>query len=80
MEEQTEYMLGYALTFALILLGVLVVCIPRPRKSRFLTPEQEAKEKRRNKKRSAQAKKKRAADKAKKQKAKADKAAKAKKR
>ena len=46
MYEQTEYFLAYALVFAFLILGMLVVCIPRPRKKEFLDPEQAAKEKR----------------------------------
>jgi hypothetical protein len=30
---QTEYGLAYALTFGLIFLGLLSICVPRPRKS-----------------------------------------------
>lgn len=38
---QTEYIAAYALTVALVLLGLLVVCIPRPRAKHFIEPEQE---------------------------------------
>lgn len=37
-EVQTEYGLAYSLTAALVLLGVLLVCIPRPRKKDFEDP------------------------------------------
>ena len=73
--EQTEYFLGYALTFAMILLGTLVVCIPRPRKAKFLTPDEERKQKQRDQKRKAQAKKQKTAKKSQKKKAKAAKKA-----
>ena len=46
MYEQQEYLLAYALVFAFLILGMLVVCIPRPRKKGFINPEQIAKEKR----------------------------------
>ena len=46
MYEQKEYLLAYALVFAFLILGMLVVCIPRPRKKGFITPEEAAKEKR----------------------------------
>lgn len=66
-----DYLLEYALTFGLLFLGLLLVCIPRPRKSRFLTPEQEADLKKRKKKQKASSAKKKAAEKAKKLKVKA---------
>ncbi len=56
--EQQEYFLGYALTFAMIFLGMLVVCIPRPRKHRFLTKQEEEKEKQRKARRKQQARRK----------------------
>jgi hypothetical protein len=46
MYEQQEYLLAYAMVFAFLILGMLVVCIPRPRKKGFVDPEQAAKEKR----------------------------------
>jgi hypothetical protein len=46
MYEQQEYLLAYALVFAFLILGMLVVCIPRPRKKGFVEPEEAAKEKR----------------------------------
>jgi hypothetical protein len=33
MYEQTEYALAYSLVAAVILLAILAVCIPRPRKA-----------------------------------------------
>ncbi len=46
MYEQTEYLLAYALVFAFLILGMLIVCIPRPRKKEFITAETAAKLKR----------------------------------
>lgn len=46
MYAQQEYLLAYALVFAFLILGMLVVCIPRPRKKGFVEPEEVAKEKR----------------------------------
>ena len=46
MYEQTEYLLAYAMVFAFLTLGMLVVCIPRPRKKGFVNPEEAAREKR----------------------------------
>ena len=66
MYEQTEYALAYGLTFACIVLGFLVVCIPRPRKVADLTPEEAAKEKKLKIKQKAKSKAKKAAAKAKK--------------
>ncbi len=48
MYDQTEYGLAYGLIFAFLLLGILVVCIPRPRKKGFIDPADAAKEKRLN--------------------------------
>ena len=56
MYEQTEYGLGYALIFAFLILGLLVVCIPRPRKKGFVDPAEAAKQKRMNQRQKAQAK------------------------
>ena len=66
MYEQTEYLLAYALTFACVILGFLIVCIPRPRKVADLSPEEVAKEKKQKAKQKAAAKLKKAAAKAKK--------------
>ena len=60
---QTEYTLGYALVTAFVLLGMLLVCVPRSRKKDFPNPkrdELEKKEKQKQKdkqKAGAQAKK-----------------------
>lgn len=50
-ELQTEYGLAYLLTAAFVLLGVLLVCIPRPRKADFEDPK-----KKKSKKKGAQKK------------------------
>lgn len=71
MAQQQEYALGYALAFGLVLLGMLAVCIPRPRKGKFLTEKEAEKENRINKKRKANAKKRRSNEKSKKKAAKA---------
>lgn len=39
--EQTEYLAAYALIVMMVLLGLLVVCIPRPRAKHFVEPEGE---------------------------------------
>ena len=59
MYNQSEYMMAYALVAACIVLGMLVVCVPRPRKSKYMTREQIAKEKTKkaNEKAKARAKK-----------------------
>jgi hypothetical protein len=46
MYEQTEYGLAYALVAAVLLLGILAVCIPRPR-NRNLEEEAKKRKKRR---------------------------------
>lgn len=68
MYEQTEYGLAYALIFAFLFLGMLVVCIPRPRKKGFVDPAEAAKEKRMNKRQKAQSKAKKKSEKARKKK------------
>lgn len=70
MYDQKEYFLGYSLVFAFLILGMLVVCIPRPRKSEYLTAEQEAKAKQKRLKEKKQAKSQKKAAKKKKLKAK----------
>ncbi|MEM9411496.1 MAG: hypothetical protein AAGA30_10305 [Planctomycetota bacterium] len=40
-QGQTEYMAAYALTIGLILLGLIAVCVPRPRVKHFVEPEEE---------------------------------------
>ena len=43
MYEQTEYVMAIALTAAFVVLGMLLVCVPRPRKSDFPDPVRDAK-------------------------------------
>ena len=45
MYNQTEYGLAYALVFGLLMLGLIVVCIPRPRKKELVDPNQKKKRK-----------------------------------
>jgi hypothetical protein len=71
MYPQTEYNLAYALVAAFVVLGMLVVCIPRPRKSAILSPEQIAKEKQLKARAKMKAKAQKDSDKAKKKKQKA---------
>ena len=59
--DQTEYGMGYLLVAAFIVLGLLAICVPRPRRSNFLDPEEEKKlkaEKARRKKKKKKKKKK----------------------
>jgi len=63
---QQEYTLAYSLTFAFLLLGMLVVCIPRPRKSKVMDPKEAAKEKKIRDRDKAKAKRKKIGDKKKK--------------
>ena len=39
--EQTEYLVAIALTIAMVLLGLVAVCVPRARKKHFVEPEEE---------------------------------------
>ncbi len=71
MYEQKEYYLAYGLVAVCLLLGMLMVCIPRPRKSEVIDKEQAAKDKKLKVRQKAAAKKKKAAEKAKGKKAKA---------
>ena len=71
MYEQKEYLLAYLLVFACLILGMLVVCIPRPRKKEFVDKEQAAKDKALKSRQKAAGKKKKKADKAKAKKKKA---------
>ncbi|MEE2827307.1 MAG: hypothetical protein VYE64_11825 [Planctomycetota bacterium] len=43
MYNQTEYGLAYALIFGLLTLGLIVVCIPRPRKKDLYDPKTQKK-------------------------------------
>lgn len=63
MFDQKEYMLAYALTFGLVLLGMLFVCVPRPRKAEKLDPETAEKLKREKQKAKVAAKAKKKKDK-----------------
>jgi hypothetical protein len=60
--EQTEYGLGWALTFGLIVLGVIAVSIPRPRKKmpKDMLAAEEAKKKKKKRKKGKGKKKKKA--------------------
>jgi len=71
MYAQKEYLLAYCLVAACLLLGMLMVCIPRPRQSEVVDKEQAAKDKKDQARQKAAAKKKKAAEKAKNKKAKA---------
>ena len=39
--QQSQYTLAYALIFAIVFLGFLVVCVPRPRKPAYKSEEEE---------------------------------------
>ncbi len=54
---QKEYWRACALVFAMLFLGLLVVCIPRPRKSE-LNPKKKVKKKKTKKKKTKKKKKK----------------------
>lgn len=71
MYPQTEYLLAYALVFAFLILGMLIVCIPRPRKKGFVDPDALKKQNRISAGKKAKAKTQKIADKAKKKRAKA---------
>lgn len=38
--EQSEYPIAYALVAAMVLLGMLAICVPRFRKAHFVEPEE----------------------------------------
>lgn len=44
--QQSQYTLAYALIFLVVMLGFMVVCIPRPRKKVYRTAEEERESKR----------------------------------
>ena len=71
MYEQKEYLLAYGLVAACLLLGMLIVCIPRPRQSEVVDKEQAAKDKKNKARQKAAAKKKKSADRARAKKTKA---------
>lgn len=58
--NQTEYGLGWGLTLGLILLGMLTICIPRPRKKvpKSMQAAEEAKARAQNRKKGKSPKKK----------------------
>lgn len=68
---QTQYTLAYALIFAFVMLGFLIVCIPRPRKEVFRSPEEEQEAKKRAENQKAKAKRNKGKGKRKKSKKKA---------
>ena len=37
---QTEYLAAYGLIIGMVLLGLLAVCVPRPREKHFVEPEE----------------------------------------
>ena len=41
---QSEYMVAIALTVAMIVLGLVAVCVPRARKKHFVEPEEDTEE------------------------------------
>ncbi|QEG24200.1 hypothetical protein [Mariniblastus fucicola] len=61
--QQTQYTLAYALIFAIVFLGFLVVCVPRPRKPAYRSPEEEKAAKKKSEIDKVRAKKKKARDK-----------------
>lgn len=50
-QMQGEYLLAIGLIVGMVLLGLLVVCIPRPRSKHFIEPEGEGDGKKKKKKR-----------------------------
>lgn len=48
--DQSEYTMAYALIIGLVVLGLIVVCIPRPRTKHFIEPDQQQEEKKNYKK------------------------------
>ena len=73
MYEQKEYLLAYLLVAACLLVGMLMVCIPRPRKTEDISKAEQANNKKLKAKQKAAAKQKKAAEKAKAKKTKAKK-------
>jgi flagellar biosynthesis/type III secretory pathway M-ring protein FliF/YscJ len=73
--QQTQYTLAYALIFAVVFLGFMVVCIPRPRKETFRSAEEEKNAKKKMELDKMRAKKKKSRDKKNKQRNKARKKA-----
>lgn len=54
---QTEYFVAYALIIGMVVLGLLVVCIPRPRTKHFVEPEEAAENSKQKKKKMKRKKK-----------------------
>ena len=73
--QQTQYTLAYALIFAILFLGFLVVCLPRPRSKVYSTPAEEKQAKKKDEMNKVRAKKKKAQAKKNKQRNKARKKA-----
>ena len=46
---QQEYFAAYALIIMVVLLGVVVVCVPRPRQKHFIEPKNDEGEKKKEK-------------------------------
>jgi len=61
--QQTQYTLAYALIFAIVFLGYLVVCVPRPRKPAYRSEEEEKEARKKADIGKVRAKKKKARDK-----------------
>lgn len=61
--QQSQYTLAYALIFAIVFLGFLVVCVPRPRKPVYRSAAEEKEAKKKAERGKAKAKKKKARDK-----------------
>ncbi len=69
--QQSQYTLAYALLFAVVFLGFLVVCIPRPRKPAYRSADEEKQLKKKAEIGKLKSKKKKARDKRNKQRNKA---------
>ena len=61
--QQSQYTLAYSLVFAIVFLGFLVVCIPRPRKKTYRSAEDEKQSKKKAELQKLKAKKKKKRDK-----------------
>jgi len=61
--QQSQYTLAYALIFAIVFLGFLVVCVPRPRKPAYRSEEEEKEAKKKKDLGKLKAKKKKQRDK-----------------
>ena len=47
---QTEYHLGIGLTVGMVILGLVVICVPRPRTKHYVEPEEDEQPKKKKKK------------------------------